>query len=82
MRAGHTEATVDLLRLAGEATAGIPLLPALLTPDRWLLWLGLLLQERADRNLRENILAKCVVVAVEEISGHGDGFRVELDEQD
>jgi branched-chain amino acid transport system permease protein len=32
----------DLLRLAGEATAGIPLLPALLTPDRWLLWLGLL----------------------------------------
>ncbi|GEM_PF-5066219 len=47
-----------------------------------LLWLGLLLQERADRNLRENILAKCVVVAVEEISGHGDGFRVELDEQD
>jgi branched-chain amino acid transport system permease protein len=32
----------DLLRLAGEATQGIPLLPALLTPDRWLLWLGLL----------------------------------------
>ena len=32
----------DLLRLAGEASAGIPLLPALLTPDRWLLWLGLL----------------------------------------
>ena len=32
----------DLLRMAGEATAGIPLLPALLTPDRWLLWLGLL----------------------------------------
>ena len=32
----------DLLRLAGEATAGVPLLPALLTPDRWLLWLGLL----------------------------------------
>ena len=32
----------DLLRLAGEATTGIPLLPALLTPDRWLLWLGLL----------------------------------------
>ena len=32
----------DLLRVAGEAAAGIPLLPALLTPDRWLLWLGLL----------------------------------------
>jgi branched-chain amino acid transport system permease protein len=32
----------DLLRLAGTATEGIPLLPALLTPDRWLLWLGLL----------------------------------------
>ncbi len=32
----------DLLRLAGQATEGIPLLPALLTPDRWLLWLGLL----------------------------------------
>jgi branched-chain amino acid transport system permease protein len=32
----------DLLRVAGETTAGVPLLPALLTPDRWLLWLGLL----------------------------------------
>jgi branched-chain amino acid transport system permease protein len=32
----------DLLRLAGAATEGIPLLPALLTPDRWLLWLGVL----------------------------------------
>ena len=32
----------DLLRLAGQATEGIPLLPALLTPDRWLLWLGVL----------------------------------------
>ena len=32
----------DLLRVAGQATEGIPLLPALLTPDRWLLWLGLL----------------------------------------
>ena len=32
----------DLLRLAGGAAEGIPLLPALLTPDRWLLWLGLL----------------------------------------
>jgi len=32
----------DLLRLGSEATASIPLLPALLSPDRWLLWLGLL----------------------------------------
>lgn len=32
----------DLLRVAGDAVAGVPLLPALLTPDRWLLWLGLL----------------------------------------
>ncbi len=32
----------DLLRLAGSATEGIPFLPALLTPDRWLLWLGVL----------------------------------------
>ena len=32
----------DLLGLAGRATEGLPLLPALLTPDRWLLWLGLL----------------------------------------
>ncbi len=32
----------DLLRAAGEAAAGIPLLPAVLTPDRWLLWLGVL----------------------------------------
>ena len=32
----------DLLRAAGQAAEGIPLLPALLTPDRWLLWLGLL----------------------------------------
>ncbi|MDO9569502.1 MAG: branched-chain amino acid ABC transporter permease [Hydrogenophaga sp.] len=32
----------DLLRLAGGATEGLPLLPALLTPDRWLLWLGVL----------------------------------------
>ena len=32
----------DLLRMAGDATAGMPLLPALLTPDRWLLWLGVL----------------------------------------
>jgi branched-chain amino acid transport system permease protein len=32
----------DLLELGAEATAGIPLLPHLLDPDRWLLWLGLL----------------------------------------
>ncbi len=32
----------DLLRLASEARAGVPLLPTLLSPDRWLLWLGLL----------------------------------------
>lgn len=32
----------DLLRLASEATAGLPWLAALLSPDRWLLWLGLL----------------------------------------
>ena len=32
----------DLLRLAGEASASVPLLPALFSPDRWLLWLGLL----------------------------------------
>ncbi|MFZ4284797.1 branched-chain amino acid ABC transporter permease [Variovorax sp. HJSM1_2] len=32
----------DLLRLAQEATSAIPLLSALLSPDRWLLWLGVL----------------------------------------
>ncbi len=32
----------DLLRLAAGAAEGIPALSALLTPDRWLLWLGLL----------------------------------------
>ena len=32
----------DLLRLGSEAAAGLPLLSALLSPDRWLLWLGLL----------------------------------------
>ncbi|WP_295850605.1 branched-chain amino acid ABC transporter permease [uncultured Xylophilus sp.] len=32
----------DLLRLGSEATAGVPALAALLSPDRWLLWLGLL----------------------------------------
>jgi branched-chain amino acid transport system permease protein len=32
----------DLMRLASEATADLPLLPVLLHPDRWLLWLGVL----------------------------------------
>ncbi len=32
----------DLLRLAGESFSSVPLLGAVLTPDRWLLWLGLL----------------------------------------
>jgi len=32
----------DLLRLVGGWTEGLPLLPALFTPDRWLLWLGVL----------------------------------------
>jgi branched-chain amino acid transport system permease protein len=32
----------DLLRLASEAAASLPLLSNLLSPDRWLLWLGLL----------------------------------------
>ncbi|WP_136657811.1 branched-chain amino acid ABC transporter permease [Nitratireductor sp. XY-223] len=32
----------DLMEVASEATAGIPLLPDLLAPDRWLLWLGVL----------------------------------------
>jgi branched-chain amino acid transport system permease protein len=32
----------DLLRLGSEAASGIPMLAALLSPDRWLLWLGLL----------------------------------------
>jgi branched-chain amino acid transport system permease protein len=31
-----------LMKLASEATAAAPLLPDLLHPDRWLLWLGLL----------------------------------------
>ncbi len=30
----------DLMALGAEATASIPLLPDLLNPDRWLLWLG------------------------------------------
>jgi branched-chain amino acid transport system permease protein len=32
----------DLLRTASEAVSGLPWLAALLSPDRWLLWLGLL----------------------------------------
>ena len=32
----------DLLRLGSEAAGSIPLLSAMLSPDRWLLWLGLL----------------------------------------
>jgi branched-chain amino acid transport system permease protein len=32
----------DFLRLGSEATASFPVLSALLSPDRWLLWLGLL----------------------------------------
>jgi branched-chain amino acid transport system permease protein len=32
----------DLMKLASDALQGIPLLPDLLHPDRWLLWLGVL----------------------------------------
>ena len=32
----------DLLKLGSEATSGVPWLSALLSPDRWLLWLGVL----------------------------------------
>jgi len=32
----------DLMKLASDAAAGIPLLPDLVHPDRWLLWLGML----------------------------------------
>jgi len=32
----------DLLRVGSEATASLPRLSALLSPDRWLLWLGVL----------------------------------------
>ncbi len=31
-----------LMSIASEATAGLPLIPHLLHPDRWLLWLGVL----------------------------------------
>ena len=32
----------DLMKIASGATQGVPLLPNLLHPDRWLLWLGVL----------------------------------------
>jgi len=32
----------DLMEIAAGATASVPLLPQLLSPERWLLWLGLL----------------------------------------
>jgi branched-chain amino acid transport system permease protein len=32
----------NLMQVASEATAAVPLLPHLLHPDRWLLWLGIL----------------------------------------
>ncbi len=32
----------DVMKVASDATKGIPLLPDLLHPDRWLLWLGVL----------------------------------------
>jgi branched-chain amino acid transport system permease protein len=32
----------DLMKIASDASAGIPLLPSVLHPDRWLLWLGIL----------------------------------------
>src|SRR4030095_12382 len=32
----------DLLKLASDATSGLPWVSALMSPDRWLLWLGLL----------------------------------------
>jgi branched-chain amino acid transport system permease protein len=32
----------DLMKLASGAAKGLPLLPELLHPDRWLLWLGVL----------------------------------------
>jgi branched-chain amino acid transport system permease protein len=32
----------NLMKIASEATGALPLLPGLLHPDRWLLWLGIL----------------------------------------
>lgn len=31
----------DLMQAAADATASLPLIPAMLNPDRWLLWLGI-----------------------------------------
>ena len=32
----------DLMGVAAEATAGLPLLPHLVDPDRWLFWLRII----------------------------------------
>ena len=32
----------DLLRLAASAVKGVPVVSQLVSPDRWLLWLGVL----------------------------------------
>jgi branched-chain amino acid transport system permease protein len=32
----------DLFKMASNATSSIPMLSAVLSPDRWLLWLGVL----------------------------------------
>ena len=32
----------DILKIGSDATVGLPWLSALLSPDRWLLWLGVL----------------------------------------
>ena len=37
-----TLSALTALALAGSAVTGVPGLSALLTPDRWLLWLGVL----------------------------------------
>ena len=41
-RARASDAEAAESRLASEAASGVPLLAALLSPDRWLLWLGVL----------------------------------------
>ena len=51
----------DLMGLAAEATAGLPLLPQLLAPDRWLFWLGIifiLLVYFFPRGIAGTVLAK------------------------
>ena len=51
----------DLMGLAAEATAGLPLLPQLLAPDRWLFWLGIifiLLVHFFPRGIAGTVLAK------------------------